>query len=378
MHRSALYYPYIDITDAAWLRSALLFWDTVQTIVPDSLETPYQTPDSSTCFKEGVLVPLRCGDYTEVIDDLSKRTLEILQAPSPIAFDPRVAVADPNLLDILRAIRTGTRVSMHPDKLGNHLHPEKVSEELRTLFERAKDRAGIDWMVVNKPFSDIYMATLAMLIARKAQSAPVTNGAANHGSALLAMLSDSPDVTSAERGTLVTLTMENLTIDPATRVDKIIDFKRARGAQLAEFHSKLDQLESEVADAEDSREIQVKAEAVYKKYIRKGLDDLAASLRDASIQSAWEGIHRAIFFAVPAQSTLAAVSNQLPYSHAIQLGVGAFVTLTDITIKTFFARRKIKNSSPFTYVMDATRKFGMPTTGETLSVIQEYQQGTQQ
>jgi hypothetical protein len=39
----ALYYPHIDIRDPKWLRSAVLFWDEIQSIVPPSISEPYHT-----------------------------------------------------------------------------------------------------------------------------------------------------------------------------------------------------------------------------------------------------------------------------------------------------------------------------------------------
>ncbi|UCZ56412.1 hypothetical protein LGV61_11870 [Desulfurispirillum indicum] len=34
----SLYYPWIDIPDEAWLKTAGLYWDKIQTIVPSSIE----------------------------------------------------------------------------------------------------------------------------------------------------------------------------------------------------------------------------------------------------------------------------------------------------------------------------------------------------
>ena len=43
---TALYYPHIDIDDPTWLRSAILFWDSLQTIVPRSVGNPYRNKDT--------------------------------------------------------------------------------------------------------------------------------------------------------------------------------------------------------------------------------------------------------------------------------------------------------------------------------------------
>jgi hypothetical protein len=36
----ALYYPWIDIRDESWLKSAALYWETIRTIVPESVDRP--------------------------------------------------------------------------------------------------------------------------------------------------------------------------------------------------------------------------------------------------------------------------------------------------------------------------------------------------
>ena len=48
-------YPYIDIRDANWLRSAVLFWDEIQTIAPTSIHNPYHEADTKIREREGYL-----------------------------------------------------------------------------------------------------------------------------------------------------------------------------------------------------------------------------------------------------------------------------------------------------------------------------------
>jgi hypothetical protein len=74
MNGSALFYPTIDVHDPAWLRSALLYWDDIYTIVPRAIKTPYETKDTEICAKEGQLRPLYCDDHPEVIKQLGERS----------------------------------------------------------------------------------------------------------------------------------------------------------------------------------------------------------------------------------------------------------------------------------------------------------------
>ena len=149
MNGSALYYPNIDVRDPAWLRSALLYWDDIYTIVPRAIETPYETEDTKICAKEGQLHPLYCDDYPEVIKRLSERALELVKhLGSPLPITMQIGTAEPNLKELMAAYRSPTRVRLHPDKLGrSRLHPGKVSDELRYLFEQA-EHGSSQWLLV--------------------------------------------------------------------------------------------------------------------------------------------------------------------------------------------------------------------------------------
>lgn len=39
-YTKALYYPTIDIEDSEWMKTAILFWDEINTIVPESQPAP--------------------------------------------------------------------------------------------------------------------------------------------------------------------------------------------------------------------------------------------------------------------------------------------------------------------------------------------------
>ncbi len=55
----ALFYPWIDIEDERWLKASLLYWDSVRTIVPESIDAPYSTEIGKELASAGFLVPLR-------------------------------------------------------------------------------------------------------------------------------------------------------------------------------------------------------------------------------------------------------------------------------------------------------------------------------
>lgn len=74
----ALYYSWIDIRDEAWLKTSLLYWDTVRTIVPESIETPYSSETGRALQQAGFLVPLREHSSMEEIEELTGDALTYL------------------------------------------------------------------------------------------------------------------------------------------------------------------------------------------------------------------------------------------------------------------------------------------------------------
>jgi hypothetical protein len=347
--------------------------------VPRAIETPYKTDDTAICAKEGQLLPLYCDDHPEVIKRLVERTLELVrQVRSPLPFTIKVGEAEPNLTELWAAYRSPTRRQLHPGKFGQtHLHPDKVSYELRNLFDQA-EAGSSEWMLVDAPFSDLYMAALALLLAEEqAGVVPVTSNAAEHGSAVYALLADSSDVTEPQPTTLISLTMKNLLIDPSTSVKDLIRFKQKRRHQLIELGAKLEELNAKIKETGDRKEIEYQAKKIYEREVEKGLNDLASELRAVSIQSSWDAFNRCMSLTVPAQ-TVAVTATHLPpqgvVSSALSLGAGALLTLTDVAVKTYFARRKTRKDSKYTYLLDAQYAFSAPNKSSAATLNQAYEQ----
>ena len=54
----ALYYPSIDIPNSDWLKTAVLFWDSISTMVPESVSHPYMSNDTEYLADVGFLQPI--------------------------------------------------------------------------------------------------------------------------------------------------------------------------------------------------------------------------------------------------------------------------------------------------------------------------------
>lgn len=351
---TALYYPYIDIHDPAWLRSAVLFWDEIQTIVPSSIKKPYHEPDTKICEKEGYIRPLRCDLHGDLLNQLGRKVLGLIQKPDFRVSSP----TNPNSAALLHVSKFGRSLQSNLNLA--KIHPQKVSPELRALFpgDRQVDAQDTEWLLVDSSFADAYMAALAATLAREVDVSPLTGEERALGVNLRCLIDDVAATTAdAAKGALLTVVMEGLRVDPATPIQKLISFRRAREVQLLELSAAFGQLQSAIAKSEDKGELEEKAARAFKRDVRPKLEVLKSELARQSIQSAWEGFQRAITVTLPGGSALALFTG---WSAPVLLGAGAFLAIADVGVKSYFARQKARSSSPYTYLLDIESKFSLP------------------
>lgn len=396
---SGLYYPHIDIEDPKWLRSAVLFWDELQTIAPRAVRTPYQTNDTNILWKEGFLEPLRCDLHPELLDTLGKRVVALMDQEGFGLTHGRKGATDPSRGALLHANKLGMniqnqfhRARIHPEKLSpelravvmrsglTRLHPEKISPNLRRLLDQL-EYAGIhpekmspalrhllhnaerwedvdgEWFLVDNRFAEIYMSALAALLAKETDLAPLTNEEPSMGVNLHTLLEDvKPTAPSQKKGALVSFVMEAISVDPNTRIDRLLAFRRSREDQLAELSAQFDDISSKIGECDSGRELQEKAGKTYVTRIRPKLNALKKELKDSSIQSIWDGVQRAVTISVPAGGALAYFTDL----HGLTLlGAGAAIAITDIAVKSHLAQRKTRRASPYTYLLDVEKKFSL-------------------
>lgn len=395
---SALYYPHIDINDGQWLRSAVLFWDEIKTIAPRAIARPYQSPDTNILWREGFIEPLRCDLHPDLLDALGNRIVGLMDS---VFFrrdlDADRIRRDPNRFALMHADKVGMSIrdqfrnaDMHPKKFSPELrslavraglahlrpdtidpelrgalqdtqlvemHPRKMSRHLEDMARRGNRRFNNDgeWILVDSRFAEVYMSALAALLSKEMELAALTNEEPSMGVNLHALLDDvKPSSQSDKIGALVSFVMEALRVDPETRVDKLLDFRRTREAQLAELSGHFEELSSKIVACETGKELEESARQVYQTRIRPKLEALKSELRDNSIQTAWEGVQRAVTVSVPAGGALAYFTG---LTGTTLLAAGAAIAVTDVAVRTHLARNKARRASPYTYLLDVERTF---------------------
>lgn len=160
MFNKTLYYPWIDIHNDSWVKTAILYWDEINTIVPYTMSSPYHNPVATLLEQERILKPFEVKPSSREVIEASDIALQYLYSPEG-----------------MRILTAGDEFSrVHPNKLsyrlqrslglGNsRLHSSKMSHHLMETIGTARvDDDG--FMNMESKFSSYYMSALANRIAK--------------------------------------------------------------------------------------------------------------------------------------------------------------------------------------------------------------------
>lgn len=398
---TALYFPHIDIHDPAWLRSAILFWDEIQTIAPSAIENPYKLEDTKICQEEGYLRPLRCDLHPHVIEDLGRKIMRLVdrendnwwsvnRTGNPVFQSVRYAE------DFAREIEGAFHeVNMHPQKMSPELrefalqfglsrmhqgkipprvqrmfnslrmaqmHPEKVPHVMRDLFEMRQFTGASDgeWLLVDSRFADAYMSALAAKLSQQLTMSPLTSYERAQGMSFRFMFDEVVDTSPNNAcGAMVGLVMRGLRVDASVPVSKLLKFRQSRKDQYLDFAGKILELSEKLSGAGgfEGEELFNRAQQSYDRDIEPSLRALKRELNNQSISTTWAGAYRAITISVPSAGALAYFTG---LTGPALLGAGAALAAVDIGIRGYLAGQKSRASNPFSYLHDINADFGLP------------------
>ncbi|MFL0122928.1 hypothetical protein V2611_14125, partial [Tenacibaculum maritimum] len=172
MKRNILYYPTIDIPNEEWVRSAVLYWDEISSIVPMDYEgKPVRnySPNIQYLKHKGVFRPIKPETLFEspninVRENFELEFLEIIESPEFKRVRPpntRYSVIHSKKMDIHRdKLNVQQTFKIHNDKVSSNLLNHLLDRELivRETIEE-------EWIKVDSKVALLYMSLLAKYIA---------------------------------------------------------------------------------------------------------------------------------------------------------------------------------------------------------------------
>lgn len=354
---AALYYPWIEVQDERWLATAAMYWETIQTIVPRGLTTPYRNAASQELADAGVLQPLLVHSDEDEIEDLATDVLTYLRTEegSDLLFG--------------RGRQGGTR--MHGDKLPRvirdfaHIHPEKLPREVRReLTMLSQEREG--WLRVDRRFADFYMTLLANRLAERRAIGLLTastladrlSAKARAGAAGASAQSSRDMAASRPRelreGLVVDVVLEDLSVAPGTSLRKVLAFRRKYASELGHLRARLSELATTVPQEGTMRAARQQAHDIVINEVRPALDDLRAALRSSRLRTFTEGFLKVSLLSAAPTSGLMMLGSGGP----VALAAGAAISVVATSAVYALEKEKTLRDNPFSYLLRVEREFG--------------------
>lgn len=369
MPNQAIFYPYIDICDDSWLKSALLYWDEIRTVVPASIDHPYRTNTTEFLADAGLLTPIRVSPQMEEVESLSELVLTYLSTNE----GARLIANSRHRSSTVHAERLVYKfkeyAKLHLEKL-----PFRIQEELRHSI-REED----GWFQVDTGFADFYMTVLASKLSVITGASLVT-GDFMADDLAISMHLDAPlgqqldDIVSGDRrywrrhrrhreyeahgrrrstpamigeGLLANLALSRIGISPYTPIQDILTFKNSHRDELGHFHGALSELCKGLDGDMPIEAIRERVGSIYINEVLPAVNDLKAALTGKRIQWKAEGLLKVSFMTASSFSALAVAGLSTP----IAILAGAGISLTGMAVLHNIEKQKEVRSSPFAYLL---------------------------
>ncbi|MBI2423064.1 MAG: hypothetical protein HYV27_09570 [Candidatus Hydrogenedentes bacterium] len=382
----ALYYPWIDIRDDAWLKNAILYWDTIHTIVPQSLKSPYTSDAATACADEQILIPLHVDSGMEIIKDLADDVLRYLSSTEAAEF-------------LLSAGDSSHDVYLHPEKLPDtllhlaRLHPEKLSDEVRHIVQviGLAQAENDKRLRVDTHFADFYMTLLATRLSESRgigllTSTPSAGRLAttfrvdgslhslipeyedrigfrfHHGRSMKrempstlaqgrSMMRGMPSTLA--QGILSHFAFKSLNIDPETPISRIIKFRRKRADQLRRFRVEIESLTKDISFDMPVDAIRQQVSDTHENKVLPAFNELKACLTDERIKWLTTNYLKVAFFSSTPPGALALMGLSSPY--AILAGVGISLVASGVLYNR--EKNHILRDNPYSYLLAIEKEF---------------------
>lgn len=364
----ALYYPFIDIENEGWLKSAMLYWDKIHTIVPESMQKPYETQTTLEFYDAGSLIPLRVDSEMAEVEAMTDEVIKYLDSPEAAE------------LFLARNLREGSLV--HAEKLPGTLrrlssiHPEKLSYEVRHVIEDsgvlARQRGN--WYEVDTKFADFYMTLLAKRLSERVGAGLLTDIPASNKLAIAAKLDaslrDWTKITRGRReyeaygprrmapatlaqGILVDLIVEKLQITPDTPATKIIKFKQDHADELGRFRQQIAHLTQAVTLELPVEHLKQQVNDIFNNEVAPATQALKQGLKANKIEWFAENYLKIALLSTSSSSMMALMGLDVPQA----LLVGAGISLTASGILYNVNKKQKIRENPYAYVLSAQNAF---------------------
>ncbi|WP_417561147.1 DUF6236 family protein [Marinomonas sp.] len=403
MFNKTLYYPWIDIHDDSWVKTAILYWDEINTIVPFSMQSPYQSQVATILEQERILRPFEVTPSSREVIEASDIAIQYLSTPEG-----------------MRILTSGDEYSrVHPSKLSyqlqrslglghNRVHSSKMSHHLMDTIGSARvDDDG--FLSLDGKFSAYYMSALANRIAKRNNLSTVADSQIyNQFNTKLSIDGYSPNrnktfikcprcrevfdrftqesikntgecpacgedifyfFPESERrfqqsfraepqhlvdGMLAELAIESIYIPSSVPIDKLLKFRADHTDELAAFRGALQDITHSVlecGEVDDIRALRQQVKVAYTDKVKPEIKGLKSQLKGAKVNY------------VLSDFTISGMASVLGTTLASDLSTTAILAGAGVSIGIrslmYMQERRNIRTNPYSYVLSMESKLGL-------------------
>ena len=373
MFESALYYPTIDIHNERWLKSAVLFWDRIETIVPESEDHPYRRRSTRILQEEGFLFPRIVNPFCEEVSGLEQDVIRFMDTPEgkksfikPWGVSA-VSMANRRYLTEDREYNDDRRRAYLTDKMSGiyrdfYIHVEKLPMMLRERLAGHVNEDGYVW--ASRGFMSFYMTLLANRICQNNRLALLTDKVNQNNLSNkiliegLAPAGQRAREQKMKRGMMYQIIMDDIKIATDTRMETIVQYKKDRRHELALFRAEMDRLTAFDIEGMDAKDIEHEIWSIYTKQVKPAIDGVKATLKDSGINW-WSGLGTCVFTGlIPA-----VLGFGIDTKTNIAIGASECLGLA-LTTVPYVRKRMELSGSPYSYLVKLDRQLSVSWRSE--------------
>ena len=250
----ALYYPHINLTNKNWVKHALLFWDNISRIVPQSVEPSDGEDIIKIKYESGFIKDYRPErwDTSHAFQEFTRELRPIIE--SDHFFHDRFFERERHRRNYERDYHDRRRFfSEMVQTSGTYIHVEKMEPRLKEyLFELGLAVPGQyeweDWVKIDNEIGLLYMTYFAKSISKN-KSLPIVTDVEQSFSASLyfesPINSDYNNQFEYKLGNLLieTIVPKNINDVP---LDKILDIRRKYDGERTAFFNEVSNLSNSI------------------------------------------------------------------------------------------------------------------------------------
>lgn len=353
----ALFYPTIDIHNEDWLKTAVLFWDKISTIVPDSISNPYQEHSTQYLHDIGILTPIKVDSNQKFIEELTQETIKYLDTKEGIKLLTQGKNGNNNNRgDQIRDINSMFEI-----------HPQKLPYEIQKRLSHGMTTEG--WISTDSNFANFYMTLLANKICERNAIAPLTDNSLTFNLFDTVKLDNTvvgdkqeidhnyllhhrgPDI-NLSQGLLMNIIIEGISISDQTSLGDVIKFKTKHKDELGLFRKNVANLTKDIPADASLKQISQMVRDVYTNEFLPGYNGLKAALSSSRIKWFSEKFMTISLISTGA-TTLPSSLLGLSVPNALFSGVGLSVLSSLISYNS--DKRTVLRNNPYSYLLAANK-----------------------